>query len=483
MDKETLSNYGWIVICVMVLAVMLAFASPFGNFVAEAIKSTTQGLFDVNQGALDSAGIEIMQQEFETMLNGTTKSECPIRFGEQYSMNDTEDAIIYVFYEDGSIDFTWLYWGEILISDTMPAGTCGYDGLNLTGIDEETGETIVVGTVSADGTQIDMGEGGILVLGSPCLHPNKEIVALDSESGTLRCSDCNCDIRTVYKCPDDGIYYVDVSDKSSTDYTTATAVYQAGEYIMTPPSYDDVYLSGDYKYTYTGSGWKAEINTLVKDKNQQSYGEITRKNINGKFVTSLAYTFQGCSQLTTVPSIPDTVTDMKCTFYQCRILKTAPLMPSGVTNMTYTFYGCYALETYIGSKDGIGDFSDYVIPSEVTSMSGTFKYCYLLTYAPQLPEKVQLMNGTFGDTALITAPTIPSSVENLAGTFENCKSLTGTVVINTNKIPTSEYNLGTNTCYECFKNVDMTNITLTGTATRDFLNLVGATGNNWTPIE
>ena len=68
MDKETLSNYGWIVICVMVLAVMLAFASPFGNFVADAIKSTTQGLFDVNQGALDAANIHIMQQEFENML-------------------------------------------------------------------------------------------------------------------------------------------------------------------------------------------------------------------------------------------------------------------------------------------------------------------------------------------------------------------------------------------------------------------------------
>ena len=48
MDKETLSNYGWIVILVLVLAVMLALASPFGNFVATAVKSTTKGLFDVN---------------------------------------------------------------------------------------------------------------------------------------------------------------------------------------------------------------------------------------------------------------------------------------------------------------------------------------------------------------------------------------------------------------------------------------------------
>lgn len=57
MDKETLSNYGWIVICVLVLAVMIALATPFGTFVADAIKSTTQGLFDVNQNALNSTGL------------------------------------------------------------------------------------------------------------------------------------------------------------------------------------------------------------------------------------------------------------------------------------------------------------------------------------------------------------------------------------------------------------------------------------------
>ena len=51
MDKETLSNYGWIVICVMVLAVMIALATPFGSFVSEAVQSTTQGLFDVNKNA------------------------------------------------------------------------------------------------------------------------------------------------------------------------------------------------------------------------------------------------------------------------------------------------------------------------------------------------------------------------------------------------------------------------------------------------
>lgn len=82
MDKETLSNYGWIVICVLVLAVMLALATPFGTFVADAIKSTTQGLFDVNQNALNSTGlINIGDQSFGEGGNGGT-GEIPVVPGE-----------------------------------------------------------------------------------------------------------------------------------------------------------------------------------------------------------------------------------------------------------------------------------------------------------------------------------------------------------------------------------------------------------------
>ena len=74
MDKETLSNYGWIVICVLVMVVMIALAGPFGNFVSQAVQSTTKGLFDVNKTALDAAGVPgltVEDQEFDVPnMNG-----------------------------------------------------------------------------------------------------------------------------------------------------------------------------------------------------------------------------------------------------------------------------------------------------------------------------------------------------------------------------------------------------------------------------
>ena len=39
MDKETFSSYGWIVITVIVIAIMIAFATPFGEFIVDAVKT------------------------------------------------------------------------------------------------------------------------------------------------------------------------------------------------------------------------------------------------------------------------------------------------------------------------------------------------------------------------------------------------------------------------------------------------------------
>ena len=105
MDKETLSNYGWIVICVLVLAVMLGLATPFGSFISTAVKDTTAGLFATNQKALDIAGIPIANQSFNTTdENGKAKLEAdkPTKIDE---------------------DTTTLVVGNKEIPVNMPAGT------------------------------------------------------------------------------------------------------------------------------------------------------------------------------------------------------------------------------------------------------------------------------------------------------------------------------------------------------------------------
>ena len=71
MDKETLSNYGWVVIVIIVLVLLMGLATPFGNFIANGAMSalnsfkeaSTFDLFDSDdssdgEGETDSEGSE-----------------------------------------------------------------------------------------------------------------------------------------------------------------------------------------------------------------------------------------------------------------------------------------------------------------------------------------------------------------------------------------------------------------------------------------
>ena len=370
MDKETLSNYGWIVICVLVLAVMIALAGPFGTFVAGAVKSTTAGLFGVNQNALGAAGITIGDQVFENCEHLETELRN--------------------------------------VTDTYTGDTC----------------------CKACGAVLSAGQ-------------------------TVRA-----------KVPEGG------------KYTAADgSVYNPGDEMPKTVTDGDVYTYSNYKYIYKATyvGWDVKCIKNIADP-----GPIL-ESVNGAPITSMYYTFNSCSGLTTAPKIPDTVTTME-----------------------YTFYGCSALKTYADNIDGNGDFSSYVIPNGVTYMVGTFAQCTSIVKAPVIPNSVTYMNSAFYeckslttapaipngvtnmgycfyDTAIITAPEIPSSVTVISWTFEKCASLTGNIIINTNNINKNS-SWGEGSCYRCFANVNMSNITLSGSASKDVLNLIGSTGVNWTPI-
>ena len=74
MDKNTLSNYGWIVIAVLVLSVMIALATPFGTYIEQGVRATTEGLFSTSQNAMNTAfgdlGVQIDDQTFEEGYTG-----------------------------------------------------------------------------------------------------------------------------------------------------------------------------------------------------------------------------------------------------------------------------------------------------------------------------------------------------------------------------------------------------------------------------
>jgi surface protein len=76
MDKETLSQYGWVVIVIIVLAIMIGLASPFGNYISASVDNTAKGFGNnisnsLNVDAYSDAIIEMKPQAF--VLNSAFK--------------------------------------------------------------------------------------------------------------------------------------------------------------------------------------------------------------------------------------------------------------------------------------------------------------------------------------------------------------------------------------------------------------------------
>lgn len=324
------------------------------------------------------------------------------------------------------------------------------------------------------------------------------------------------EVHATFTVPDKGEYFCYEGSRIPTGATYTKAdgtVLSAGELFPETVTAGDSYVYGDYEYKYNywyfteANTWRANTSqkgwgVRVLDKTKAEYNPML-ESVNEKNVTSIKYSFFGCTNLKTAPQIPSSVTDMssafinctslttaptipdsvtnvewafeectslliapkmpnkiksmQATFYGCTALTTAPIIPDSVTNLYNTFCGCKSLVTYTGSTASDGDFSGYVIPSGVTNMGYTF-YNTKLTIAPQIPEGVTNMGSTFcGCTQLTTASAIPSSVTYMYMTFRNCSALTGTIEVKATAI--------TNV-HQCFYGATKT-ITLVGTGSND----------------
>ena len=112
MDKSTLSNYGWIVIAVLVLSVMIALATPFGQYIENGVRSTTEGLFSTSQNAMNSAfgdlGVEVKDQTFEEGYTGGQAGTTPNN-PETPPTEEPEELVAGATFSDG----TFLTWDEL----------------------------------------------------------------------------------------------------------------------------------------------------------------------------------------------------------------------------------------------------------------------------------------------------------------------------------------------------------------------------------
>lgn len=283
MDKETLSNYGWIVICVLVLAVMIALATPFGNFISTAVKSTTQGLFDTNKNALNSTGlINVGDQSFDDGNSSKTEN-------------------ITFYYDNGD----YLYVRNVISGNELGAQTIE-EGRKFV----KEYATLILGTSFDDLLAQGVTEDAIW----------NEVGLTDDAFEPAVLGD---GWWVVVKSTDKTSYGPILESIKGEPITSVAGTFQDCESLIVSPEIPSGVT--DMSYTFDGC---TSITTAPTIPNS---------------VTNMNHTFRDCTSLTTAPTIPSSVTNMFSTFDSCTSLTTAPTIPNSVTDMTQTFDSCTSL--------------------------------------------------------------------------------------------------------------------------------------------
>ena len=132
MDKQTLSNYGWLVIVTLILAVMLALATPFGTYVGDAVVSVANGFVGASDAAIDEDNIAVNEDKWDSKFDyssfdknskvGATFSDgTTLTWDElQLEKNGTKYGYNASAIDDTSIGDNAFYNCDYLISITIP---------------------------------------------------------------------------------------------------------------------------------------------------------------------------------------------------------------------------------------------------------------------------------------------------------------------------------------------------------------------------
>lgn len=121
MDRETLSHYGWIAICCMIMAVMLAFATPLGDYVKDVANGVLGGFVDTNEGALSEENMNNIVNDWENefLYNTQTIEDIKVKYELVYyptiedainGTNPTTEAnsVFGTYYESGVLNIVLL---------------------------------------------------------------------------------------------------------------------------------------------------------------------------------------------------------------------------------------------------------------------------------------------------------------------------------------------------------------------------------------
>lgn len=374
MDKETLSHYGWIVILVLILAVMLALASPFGTFIAGAIKSTTAGLFSVNQAALGSAGIDVNDMVFENCDHVETE----IRNATDTYTGDT------CCKNCGKVMAT----GQT-VRPKIPEGGTYYVGVTSTSTNSLYSYTAKYGPGEEFPETITNGD--VYVYGDYEYRYNQQYVSSNNWETVETINGWGVRVISTGK-----VSYKNILNSiNNAPITSLKNTFKGCLYIKESPI----------------------IPNTVTIMERTFYGCYALESVpNIPYgVYNIKSAFDSCNKLIDLRNVilPETITDMSGTFYDCINLQYAPAIPKNVTNMASTFNGC----TSLLESPNLSELYN------LQNMTWTFIDCTSLKNVSVIPQNVTTILGTFlGCTSLSGTIELNCTAVSEVSKWQNCFS-------------------------------------------------------------
>lgn len=509
MDRQTLSHYGWIIISVIVISVIMALATPIGELIANSAIGIATKSNDMAESTTGK-GYEENVKYYKDMMKKDGSYVDP----GLYEASATTDDAFQKMTRDWTSLTTVASNGPRVISNRSGVLTTNFSYTSYAeNISSQIlkGDLVVsndIGTIGEKGFALCSGLNGVyfknlnyigelsfvgcsslkwIAFESPTLKGITKNAFVDCTdlttiyyNGTMRqfsqasidknqgitktiyvvCNDGKMVLNftgstsvsdiypVIYTIPDGGTYYRggklcntcfsygvtgvshQVGCKATNNvYTTPTETLHSGESFPVTPQIGDVYVKGDYKYSYFSDGWHV---SAMSDKSK--YSNIL-ENIAGSPIVSIKYAFNECKSLTTAPNIPSTVVDANNAFSGCVSLTDAGILPSNIENAPAMFYNCTSLTNV------------RALPSKVKNIRAIFYNCASLRYLPKIPKSVQnanyafytctaltntpvfesggstSLNNAFTNSRIIKVTSLPSNVTDLYQAFYNCVDL------------------------------------------------------------
>lgn len=422
MDKETLSKYGWVVIVIIVLVLLIGFTSPFGQYfydstmaMVESLKSATniEQLFESNGGAAEVitnyTTAEIEANEHLYAIGATQSEYVVMAFNEDYTKvtvtknGEDSDGVMKDFFTDDKYDgFSNVIYYSAIYQESNSGFNVEDDGGDLYYLDnilmDEDAETLIPATYHYKTLlEVDISPG-VTSVGNGmfwCCYNLEKLSIADTV------------IEIGHQAFDgNNLKELNLPNTVRTIGHAAFAYSKSLKELVLPSSLIDMY----YAFPICNSLERVDMSKSTK---WNSLEDESNPCLDG------SSSFSGNINLTEVV-LPEGITHIPGGLFEdCTSLKNVNF-PSTLTSIGTLAFQNTALETLI-------------LPSGITSIGpSAFMGNTRLTKAVLPDSLTTLGNNVFGGCTALSAVSVPDNVTEIGmNTFKNCTSL---VSVNLNNV-------------------------------------------------